>query len=96
MRVLILGGDGYLGWPTAMHFSNRGDDVLLIDNFIKRRWEMEDGIEPLLPISTLHRRVSKWKQITGKVIKIEIGDLQNHRFMIFKNINNICLIIFTC
>ena len=46
MKILILGGDGYLGWPTAMHFSDRGDDVLVIDNFVKRRWEMEDGIEP--------------------------------------------------
>ncbi len=87
MRILILGGDGYLGWPTAMHFSNRGDEVFLVDNFIKRRWEMEDGIEPLLPISSLHRRVSTWKEQTGKSIKLEIGDLQNHRFVysIFEN-----------
>lgn len=87
MKILILGGDGYLGWPTAMHFSRRGDQVLLVDNFVKRRWEMEDGIEPLIPIPTLHQRVKTWKKLTGKIIKIEIGDLQNHRFVynIFKN-----------
>ena len=81
MKILILGGDGYLGWPTAMHFSDRGDDVLIIDNFVKRRWEMEDGIEPFLPISTLHNRVGKWEELTGKTINFEIGDLQNHRFV---------------
>jgi len=44
MKILILGGDGYLGWPTAMHFSARGDQVMVVDNFAKRRWEMEEGI----------------------------------------------------
>ena len=73
MKITILGGDGYLGWPTAMHFSDRGDDVLVIDNFVKRRWEMEDGIEPFLPISTLHNRVNKWEELTGKKINFEMG-----------------------
>lgn len=81
MRILILGGDGYLGWPTAMHFSAIGDDVTLIDNFAKRQWELEEGIEPLLPIPTLHRRVRKWKDVTGKTIKVQVGDLCNHRFV---------------
>lgn len=81
MRILILGGDGYLGWPTAMHFSAVGDDVTLIDNFAKRQWELEEGIEPLLPIPTLHRRVRKWKDVTGKTIKVHVGDLCNHRFV---------------
>jgi UDP-sulfoquinovose synthase len=81
MRILILGGDGYLGWPTAMHFSTLGDEVTLIDNFAKRQWELEEGIEPLLPIPTLHRRVRKWKEVTGKTIKVHVGDLCNHRFV---------------
>lgn len=81
MRILILGGDGYLGWPTAMHFSMLGDEVTMIDNFAKRQWELEEGIEPLLPIPTLHRRVKKWKEISGKTIKIRVGDLCNHRFV---------------
>lgn len=55
-----FGGDGYLGWPTAMHFSARGDDVVVVDNFAKRRWELEEGIEPLLPVPTLHARVKRW------------------------------------
>lgn len=81
MRVLILGGDGYLGWPTAMYFSARGDDVMVIDNFAKRRWELEEGIEPLMPIPTLHRRIARWKEVSGKDIGLQVGDLCNHRFI---------------
>ena len=81
MRVLILGGDGYLGWPTAMYFSARGDEVTVIDNFAKRQWELEEGIEPLLPIPTLHRRVARWRQVTDKKIQMRVGDLCNHRFV---------------
>ena len=81
MRVLVLGGDGYLGWPTAMHFSARGDEVMVVDNFAKRQWELEDGIEPLAPIPPLHRRVAEWERIAGKKIELRIGDLCNHRFI---------------
>lgn len=81
MRILILGGDGYLGWPTAMHFSARGDEVMVVDNFAKRRWELEEGIEPLLPIPTLHSRVKCWKEVSGRDIQLKVGDLANHRFV---------------
>ncbi|OHC73466.1 MAG: NAD-dependent dehydratase [Rhodospirillales bacterium RIFCSPLOWO2_12_FULL_58_28] len=81
MRILILGGDGYLGWPTAMHFSQRGDEVMGVDNFMKRRIELEDGIEPLMPTPTLHRRVRAWQEISGKMIDLRVGDLTNHRFI---------------
>ena len=57
MRVLILGGDGYLGWPTAMYFSEAGDEVWVADNFAKRQWELELGVEPISSVPTLHRRV---------------------------------------
>lgn len=81
MRVLILGGDGYLGWPTAMHFSRRGDDVLLVDDFSKRRIELEEGIEPLERTSTLHHRVDQWNEQTGSAIQLRVGSLLNHRFI---------------
>lgn len=81
MKILILGGDGYLGWPTAMHFSNQGHDVLVVDNFAKRRWELEEGVESLLPVPNLHKRVKCWKEVTGKEIKMRVGDLCNHRFV---------------
>lgn len=81
MRVLILGGDGYLGWPTAMHFSQRGDEVAVVDNFAKRRWELEDGIEPLVRIPSLHERVRLWRRVTGKSIALHTGDICNARFI---------------
>lgn len=75
MRILILGGDGYLGWPTAMHFSARGHDVGVLDNMIKRQWEAEVGAEPLFPIPTLARRISRWKTETGKNIDSFVVDM---------------------
>lgn len=80
MRILILGGDGYLGWPTAMDFSARGHEVAVVDNFCKRRIELEEGIEPLEPTPTLHRRVDLWREVSGKEMLLRIGDLVNHRF----------------
>lgn len=81
MRILILGGDGYLGWPTAMHFSATGHEVTVADNFAKRKWELEEGISPLAPVPTLHHRVKSWKRLTGKAIGMQVGDLTNARFV---------------
>lgn len=77
MKILVLGGDGYLGWPTAMVMSMKGHEVAVMDNFAKRRWEIENGIEPLIPIQTLHNRVRAWKEVTGKEISLFVGDLRN-------------------
>jgi len=81
MRVLIAGGDGYLGWPTAMYLSSRGYDVAVLDNFAKRQWELEDGIQPLQPVATLQRRVRTWAEVAKKNISCFVGDLCNHRFV---------------
>jgi len=80
MKVLVLGGDGYLGWPTAMHFAAQGDHVWVFDNFAKRQWELQEGVRPLLPIPTLHQRVARWNQINlGAPIMMRVGDLLQHR-----------------
>lgn len=78
MRILILGGDGYLGWPTAMYLSSRGHEVAVLDNFAKRRWELELNVEPLMPIHTLQDRVEFWREITGREIELFVGDLRNY------------------
>jgi UDP-sulfoquinovose synthase len=78
MRVLVLGGDGYLGWPMAIYLSQKGHQVRLLDNFAKRRWELELGVEPLIPIATLHERVRAWCELTGRSIQIHVVDLQNY------------------
>ena len=78
MNILILGGDGYLGWPTAMYLSKRGHRVGVLDNFAKRRWEMELNVEPLVPILTLHGRVKAWQEVTGRTLELFVGDLRNY------------------
>jgi len=78
MRILVLGGDGYLGWPTAMYLSNWGHEVGVLDNFAKRRWEMELNVEPLIPIHTLHDRVKAWREVTGRTMPLFVGDLRNY------------------
>ncbi len=80
MRVMILGGDGYLGWPTAMYFSNRGHEVAVVDNFMRRRMHLERGSNSLTPISSLHERVQAWQEVTDKTITPYIGDLQEWDF----------------
>lgn len=82
MKILILGGDGYLGWPTAMHLSAKGHEVGVFDNMIKRYWEAEIGVEPLAPVRPLHLRVRRWEEITSKKIATFVGDLaENHRYV---------------
>ncbi len=75
MRILILGGDGYLGWPTAMHFSRRGDDVFVVDNFTRRACHIERGTDSLTPISPLMDRVAAWRQIGGRDIAAAVLDI---------------------
>ena len=75
MKILILGGDGYLGWPTALHLSAVGHEVAVADNFARRGYDYEMGVDSLTPIETLQTRVSTWRQLTGKAIATYIGDL---------------------
>jgi len=83
MKILILGGDGYLGWPTAMHFAELGHKVAIVDNLAKRTWEAEMGVGPLFHIPTLQRRVKLWNNLHKKnKIELYIGDIShNHRFV---------------
>jgi UDP-sulfoquinovose synthase len=78
MRILVLGGDGYLGWPTAMYLSRRQHEVAVLDNFAKRRWELELNVEPLVPIHTLQDRVEAWQELTGHNLRLFLADLRNY------------------
>jgi len=84
MRVLVLGGDGYLGWPTAMYLSNRGHEVAVVDNMAKRFWEAEIGVEPLVHVRPFHLRAKRWKEITGKHIKFYTCDISSNHRHIYK------------
>jgi UDP-sulfoquinovose synthase len=75
MRILILGGDGYLGWPTAMRFSNLGHEVHIVDNELRRRAHAQAGTDSLTPIMRLPDRTAAWREITGREIGFTLGDL---------------------
>ncbi|MHB1611852.1 MAG: NAD-dependent epimerase/dehydratase family protein, partial [Sulfobacillus sp.] len=81
MKILVLGGDGYLGWPTAMYLSNKGHEVAVADNFVRRQYDFELGAESLVPIASLQQRVKTWKTITGKEMPIYVGDLVQADFV---------------
>ncbi|MCP4834119.1 MAG: NAD-dependent epimerase/dehydratase family protein [Ilumatobacter sp.] len=77
MRVLILGGDGYLGWPTAMHLSAAGHEVAVVDNYLRRRIARDEDVEPLLEAPNLDERGRLWKERSGRDIEVMIRDLQD-------------------
>jgi UDP-sulfoquinovose synthase len=76
MRVLILGGDGYLGWPTAMRFSARGHEVSVVDDFSRRRWHEEAGTGSLTPILDLDQRIAAWKELSGEEVRSFVASVQ--------------------
>ena len=80
-HVLILGGDGYLGWPTAMYFSQRGYDVTVVDNYFRRNACTELDVGMLYPVPSLMERAKIWHELTGKEIKVVIGDLSDPEIM---------------
>ena len=79
MNVCILGGDGYLGWPTAMYFSARGHRVIAVDNGVKRTLEAQLGVVPLEPVGTLAERAKRWVELTGRTIEVVTGDIASEK-----------------
>ena len=81
MKILILGGDGYLGWPTAMYLANKGHDVHVVDNFARRLWDHEIGADSLIPIASLQRRAQVWEELGKKPIQVHVGDICDWDFI---------------
>lgn len=81
MRILILGGDGYLGWPQSLYLSKQGHDVAIFDNQARRYYDLESGFDSLTPISPLHKRIKRWELLTGKTIKSYQGDTRNYKVL---------------
>jgi UDP-sulfoquinovose synthase len=81
MKVLVIGGDGYCGWATALHLSNKGYEVGIIDSLVRRHWDMELGVETLTPIAPIQRRLQRWHDLTGKSIDLFVGDITNYEFL---------------
>ncbi|MEL6363212.1 MAG: NAD-dependent epimerase/dehydratase family protein [Pseudomonadota bacterium] len=75
MRVMVLGGDGFCGWPTSLHLSASGHDVMIVDNLSRRKIDVELEVESLTPIRPMSVRLDAWKAVSGKEIKFENIDV---------------------
>ena len=69
MKVIVFGGDGFCGWPTALKLSKNKHEVLIIDNLLRRTIDKELGVLPLTPIKTISERIKKWKEVSGREIE---------------------------
>jgi UDP-sulfoquinovose synthase len=81
MNILVVGGDGYLGWPQSMYLSKQGHRVGIIDSLARRAWDLDGGTASLTPIQNLPERVARWKHLTGRLIETYIGDVQDYDFL---------------
>jgi UDP-sulfoquinovose synthase len=81
VRILVLGGDGYLGWPTALHLSAAGHQVGVADNFVRRQYDVELGVDSLVPIHPLDVRVARWRALSGFPLDQYVGDLCDPAFV---------------
>ena len=81
MKVMVLGGDGYCGWPTSLHLSDVGHEVVIVDNFVRRTIDHELGATSLTPIAEPKERINAWQDISGQTIALEYGDLLDWEFL---------------
>ncbi len=81
MNILVIGGDGYLGWPQSMYLSRQGHRVGILDNLARRAWDSEGRTGSLIPIQALPERAALWKSLTGRVIETYVGDIQDYAFL---------------
>ena len=80
-KVMVVGGDGYCGWATALHLSNKGYEVAIVDSLVRRLFDQQLGIDSLTPISSIHNRLRRWKALTRKDIELYIGDICDFEFL---------------
>ncbi|HTS29838.1 MAG TPA: NAD-dependent epimerase/dehydratase family protein [Bryobacteraceae bacterium] len=81
MRICVLGGDGYCGWATALHLSRREHEIAIVDNYLRRMWDHELGVQTLTPIRPLNERLRAWQEHTGKSIELFVGDVTDYAFL---------------
>ena len=84
MKVLVLGGDGFCGWPTALHLSSLGNEITIVDNLSRRNIENELEVGSLTPIRNMGERLDAWDQVSGRKIRfvnIDVAD-NYHRLLV--------------
>ncbi len=78
MRILVLGGDGYLGWPQALHLSQRGFEVAILDSLERRRFDLLHDFDSLVPIASPQRRQRAWREVTGRELGLHVGSTSDY------------------
>jgi UDP-sulfoquinovose synthase len=86
MKIIILGGDGFCGWPNALYLSQRGHDVVIVDNLSRRKIDVELEVDSLTPIRPIGERLTVWKELTGK-------DIGYHNFTVGENYHRLLTLI---
>jgi len=81
MKICVLGGDGYCGWATALYLSQRGHQVAIVDNFARRQWDHELGVQTLTPIRSMPERLRSWRRLSGEDIEFLSGDITEYDFL---------------
>jgi UDP-sulfoquinovose synthase len=81
MRLLVIGGDGYCGWATALYLSERGYEVGIVDSLVRRHWDLTLGVDTLTPIAPIGKRIARWKELTGRDIALYTGDVCDYPFL---------------
>ena len=72
MKIAVLGGDGFIGWPTCLHLSSKGHEVHIIDN-LSRRWvDTELGVQSLTPMDSIQERMRVWRDLGGKPLHFHL------------------------
>ncbi|KAJ3669305.1 hypothetical protein LUZ60_011255 [Juncus effusus] len=80
-KVMVIGGDGYCGWATALHLSKKGYEVAILDNLVRRLFDHQLGLSSLTPISSIQNRIKTWKNLTSKSIELFVGDICDFEFL---------------
>ena len=81
MKIMVFGGDGYCGWPTSLHLSEAGHEVVVVDNCVRRQIDRELKAQSLTPIADLNQRVRAWQEVSGQTVEAEFGDLLDWEFL---------------
>merc|ERR1719262_1733950 len=84
--TMVLGGDGFCGWPTALHLSEHGHKVVIVDNLLRRQIDDELGTQSLTPICSPEERVEAWKEVSGKnieFVKLDVSESLDQMMSLF-------------
>lgn len=84
MRILIAGGDGFIGWPFSLRMSNMGWEVLIVDNLSRRAIDDKEGYSSVTPIKSIEERLKCWKEVSGKEIKFAKIDIAHEKAQFFE------------